>query len=118
MIEAIQRVYDAVLTFFQGIWDWITTGIYDFGVWAFAKLVEYLVWKSLEFKLWALDFGWDAAKVMLADLDFSNRMQSAFDLLPASSVAILNALGVPQCITLVVTAALTRFLLRFIPGAT
>lgn len=118
MIAALQKIFDSLVKFFDTLWQWITEGIYDFATWAFAQYVQFASLQALKFKLWALNFGWDVARQILLDLNFGGRLAEAFALLPPSAANVLNALGISQCLTLILTAAVTKFVFRFIPGMT
>lgn len=117
MIDAIQKLYDAIIGFFNGFWNFLSETIFDVATWAFAQFVEYLTLGAISFQLWALDFAWGVAKQILVDLDFTNKVTMALGLLPESSLSIVNALGVTQCLSLIFTALITKYVLRFIPGA-
>ncbi|MDD2770360.1 MAG: DUF2523 family protein [Methylococcus sp.] len=118
MIEALQRLYDALLAWFNASWDWLNNGLYDFAQWAFAQYVEWYSIQLLKFKIAAVVFAWGAAKKILADLDLSAKLDLAFGLLPGPALNVLEALDIPQCLMLILTAVVTKFVLRFIPGMT
>lgn len=116
MIEAIQRLFDSFIAFFQGIWDWLTDGLYDFAVWVFRGYVEFATLGALKFKLFVLTFAWDVAKAILVDLEVSTRLQALYDLLPPSVAVNITAMRIPEGVGLILTAYVTRYVLRFIPG--
>jgi hypothetical protein len=115
MIDAIKKLLDSVTNFFTALWDWLWDGLYDFAVWAFAGLVEYLTLASIEFAIWAVGFAWDVAKQILQDLNFSAYLASAWGALPGNVAGLLTICRVPEVLTILASAVVTKYVLRFIP---
>lgn len=117
MIAALQSIYNSVVNFFTAIWNWLTNGgIYDVIVWAYAQWIEYYTLASLKFKLFALNLGWDVAKTFIIDMQLSQKLAAFFALLPSDVAVNVTALRIPEGIGLILTAYITRYVLRFIPG--
>jgi len=95
--------------------DFISDGIYTLIVESFALLVEYLTLKAIEFTIWSIGFSWDVAKAIINDLGLNDSLNSAWNLLPADSVSILSFFGVPNMISIILTALITSYTLKFIP---
>lgn len=108
-MEALLQAFQWVVDFFAGVGGGIVDLIKGAGEWFLGKL---FVW-WLEAKLWAITQAWDFAKGFLEGLDFSNRIESAFTALPAETRNFLLWLRVPEFITNIVTAMVTKFVLRF-----
>lgn len=117
MVTVLVNLYNSVVGALQALWDWITTGIYDFMVWVFTAFFEWWLLKLIVFKTWAIAFAWDVAKQVLVDLGFSDRLNAAWGGLSSGVGGFLAALSFPQALTILVTALVTRLALRLIPGA-
>jgi hypothetical protein len=115
MIDLLKKLFDSVSNFFTALWDWLWDGLYDLIVWAFAGLVEYLTLASIEFAIWAVGFAWDVAKQILQDLNFSSYLASAWSALPPEASGILTLLKIPEVLTILASAVVTKYVLRFIP---
>lgn len=116
MIAALQSIFTSIINFFQWIWTFITSGIYDLIVWGLRGFVEFYTLSALKFQLFALNLGWDVAKAILVDMQFNARLQGFFDALPSAVSVNLTALRIPEGIALILTAYITRYVIRFIPG--
>lgn len=116
MIAAIQLVFNSVYNFFTGIWQYLGNGLYNSIVWAYTQWIEFYTLASLKAQLIALTFAWDIAQSILVDLQISQKLQSFFSLLPSDVAVNVAALRIPEGIGLILTAYVTRYVLRFIPG--
>lgn len=107
--------FNVVLAFFNTIIDFITDGIYDF----FVDLVSYLIQKStlatLKVMYVTLNFSWDIAQNIIADLQLSSFIGEMFSHFDIKIVDLLLWLRVPEFINTIGTAYMTRFVMRFIP---
>lgn len=116
MITALQAIFTSIYNFFVSIWFWITEGVYDLAVWVLRAGIEFYTLSMLRMKLFALNMGWDVAKSIIIDMQLSQRLQGFWDLLPVDVAVNLSALRIPEGIGLILTAYVTRYVLRFIPG--
>lgn len=102
--------------FFDYIRDWLESGVYTF----FTELVAYLIEAAtlgyINFLKFVIPFAWGVAKVIIQDLNISSLVNSAWSDLPDLSRAVLTALKVPEIINLVISGAVTKYVLKFIPG--
>jgi len=108
-MDFFQRVID----FFNHIIDWLNQGIYDFVTQLFAQYVMWATIQQIKFKLWAIDFAWDVAQNILSTLNITNELNAAFGSLDADVVAVLNFFSIPHAISIMLSAAVTKFVLRF-----
>lgn len=115
MSAILSRILASIVAFFQGVWDFITQGIYDFAVWAFAKLIEYITLEGLKFFIWALGFAWDFVKQIILELNLAAGVNSAFAAMPSDVTGLLIYFQFPQALTLVLTALVAKYVMRFIP---
>lgn len=111
---------DINLGFIFDFFDWVAdiwnTGIYDF----FTEFVEWFVIKLatlyIEMKIGAVQFAWDVAQGVMAELNISAAIEEAFGYLPSDTRAALTFFRVPESVNVLVSGLLTRFVLRFLPG--
>lgn len=116
MISGLQLIFTSIYNFFAGIWNYVTVGLYDSIVWAYTQWIEFYTVASLKFQLHALELAWDIARTILYNLQISQKLQSFFSLLPSDVAVNVGALRIPEGIGLILTAYVTRYVLRFIPG--
>jgi len=96
--------------------DWITTGIYQFFIDAIAYLLTAFLIKWLEFKLWGLQFAWAIAKALYSSIGANAQLQAAWGMLPSDVASACRFFHVPEAVNVLLTAAMTRFAMSFIPG--
>jgi len=115
LLNYLSGIFNSLFAFFNALWSYLTDNIYDFVVWIFRGFVEYSTLESLKFALVAVNFSWDVAKAILQDLQFAALLTNAFTALPGEVQGLLNICRVPDAISLLVTAMVTKYVLRFIP---
>lgn len=101
-----------ILDFFNYIIDFLETGIYDLFVQLFAYVIKSFLISYLDFKIWLLTFSWDISKSIVQSYQLSQSLQTAFDNLPY--INLLSAIQVPECINLIATGYITRFVFRVV----
>lgn len=109
----MQEIFDALqwlANFFgeQGSSTWLQSA------WAW-MLEKWLVF-YLQMQLEAARFAWGVAKAMLTDLQVLDHVNVAFSALPTDLQDSLRFFHVHDFINTTVTAGMTRFVMRFIPG--
>lgn len=102
-----------MIEFFNEMYAWMTNGIYDFVVEAYAWIIIKVTEFRLAFQLTLLEFSWDVAKEILTQLNISSEIQKALNFLPSDTVQQLNFFNVINGINLLLNAWVTRFVLRF-----
>lgn len=109
----MQAIFDA-LNYIAGLFSSFFSGqlLKDFAGYVFQRLT---VW-YIEAKIEAIQFAWGIAKGILNDLSISQRITDALTALPQDFRNVMNFLRVPEAITNLLTAYVTRFVLRFMPG--
>lgn len=115
MLDILQTIFDLVKNFFDGIWQFVTSGIYDLFTWSFAQIVESLTIAALDFILWALPFAWDVAQNIILDMQLDAILQSAWSNLDSQILGLASLLRIPDVVSLLMSASITKFVLRFIP---
>lgn len=102
--------------FLQSLSDFFQFGIYEF----FQQAAEYfittlLIW-WVKAKIAGLEFAWSVANSVLQGFQVSQRLASAFGILPAETLAIVNFFRFPEAVNLMLSGAATRFVIKFVPG--
>ena len=96
--------------------DFFNAMMSDFYGW-FTQFSAWFIIKSttayIEFKIWAISFSWDVAKEILISYDFSGFISRTLNLLPPQIQGPVRFLGIPEGITLLSQAAVTKYCLRF-----
>lgn len=102
--------------FFDYIRDWLESGVYGF----FTELVAYFIEAAtlgyINFLKVVIPFAWGVAKVIIQDLNISALIDQAWSDLPDKSRALLTVMKMPEIINTVISGAVTKYVLKFIPG--
>ena len=109
-----QTILDAFSTLQQYFTDIFDRDIYPFIIKVMAELIKSLIIASIKFKIYALQFSWDIAKDLLISLNVSQQITAAWSLLDFKILQLLSFFRIPEGINLLITAATTRFVYRFI----
>ena len=93
----------------NAIVDFIFSGIYDF----FVDLTSYWIQVSVKWSLYltlaALQFSWDVAQDILADLNINAALETAWSSLDSETYQTVLFFQIPQSVGNLVTAFVTRF---------
>lgn len=102
--------------FLNAISDWFQQGIYTWFEETAKYLITTLMISYVKGQIWGLEFAWEVAQGVLTGLDMSGRINTALGALPSSVSSALSFFGVPSCISMLLSAGVTRLVLRFVPG--
>ena len=100
----------------NGIYDWLTNGIFSFFSSAFSSLMEWLVVTAIHQMTWAIQFAWGIAQNVIQDLHISEQLNNSWSFLPASYKNSLTFFRIPEVLLNLISAYITKFVLKFIPG--
>lgn len=104
-----------MLDFFTQVLNFIGSGIYDllvqFVAYIISKLSEIMLYLTLK----SMVFSWDIARQILVDLQVSNMISSMYSHFDTQVLNVLLWLKIPDFINNLITAYVTRFVMRFIP---
>ncbi len=109
--------FNSVINFFNDIYNFLVNGIYDFMVWVFAGLVQTLTLFSIKFQIMAARFGWDTAVSIINNSHIAAYIETAWTSIPPQISSLLSLLQIPQFISIVFTAFVTKYVMRFMPFA-
>lgn len=113
----IASFFKSVLSFFSDVWEFFSNGIYDFAIWAFAGFIEMATLAYLKFQLWSLQYAWDTAVSLINSSNIIPLLSQAWLSVPPQFAGILSLLQIPAFISIIVTAFVTKIVLKFIPFA-
>jgi|CXWL01.1.fsa_nt_gi hypothetical protein len=112
-MTGLADIFNAVTDFQNYIEFLRSTWIYAFFTRFFAEAVKWAILESLKFKIMMITFSWDIAKELLASLQLSERLHSYFSGLNSDMLVFINFLKIPDAINIILSAHLTRFIMRF-----
>lgn len=105
-----------MIDFFNQVLDFIHSGFYKL----LTEFVAYLISKISIFVLTAtlkmMVFSWDVAKQIMVDLKISTMLAGLYSHFNSQILDILLWLKIPDFINNVITAYITRYVMRFMPG--
>lgn len=82
----------------------------------FSQLAQWCMYTAvtqyIEFKIWFIQTAWAAAKDVLVAYDFSSLISMGFNYLPDDVRSYLISLDVPEGLTVVSQAFVTRFIMN------
>lgn len=114
--------FDRALDFFNGIndfinyaWAWLYTGVYEFVKDCFVFLTKIIIYSMIQGAIFSAQIAAEVVSDISADLGVTQYAQSAYNNIPADMRATLDFFGVPQALTIILSAIPTRMVMRFIP---
>lgn len=114
MYNFILDMWDSTLEFMQ-MWPYYLQNLDVF----YEDYVEFLLKHLTNFSFWfaerSLNVAYEITDEFLSSFNYQDNMQSAWNMLPDTSRAILGYLRLPECINIVISALGTKFVMRFIP---
>lgn len=109
--------FDSVNTFFQAVWNFMDSGIYDFVKDLMVVVTKALIYSYFQFKIYALDIAYEVVQEILQDTGVTQMVKSAWSSIPGEIQATLGFFNIPQGLTLIFAAIPTKWALKFVPGA-
>lgn len=116
-MDAIIAWMGSVTHFFQAVWDFMDSGIYDFVKGLLVVVTKALIWSLIEFKVMMLDVAYTVVQEIINDTGVAALVKSAWGSIPGNVQATLSFFKIPQGLTLIFSAIPTRWAMKFIPGA-
>lgn len=102
-----------LLEFFNSIIAFINVGIFE----GFETMLQHMtasfILKVLEFKLYMVQFSWGVAQQLITQLNLSTYINQAWSQVDQTLVGTLTYFRIPEGINLVLSAGITKFVLRF-----
>jgi hypothetical protein len=104
---------DTIIDFFNKILDFIQSGLYEFVTAAFGQFIIYTTIALIKFKLYMMVFAWDVAQQILAQLNITQQLNSAWAGIDSKSMQLVSFFRLPDALNIVLTARVTRYVLDF-----
>lgn len=114
-MEWLSGFLDQIIGFFQWIWDFFAQGIYDFIKDGLVVATKAIIYSTLQTFILLLDVSFTVARELIDGLGIPAMVRGMYAALPVPIAAGLAFFGVPQALNIIMTAAATRFCMRFVP---
>ena len=111
----MEGLISQVVDFFQYIWDWFTSGIYEFSkdfLKAATKVAIYAYFQSM---LLAIEVGYEVFQELMSNLGVSQTIHQYWGSVDSDVRSLLSFFGIPDAVNMLTSAIGTRFVMRFIP---
>ncbi|KPY20009.1 hypothetical protein ALO89_200097 [Pseudomonas coronafaciens pv. porri] len=108
---------DSANTFFQYIWDFMATGIYQFFKDALVIVTKALIYSYRQFKILMLDISVTVVKEISEESGVTALVKSSWASIPGDIQSTLAFFKIPQGLTLIFSAIPARWAMKFVPGA-
>jgi len=98
----------------QSIKDFFYTDIYSFFTEFISYFFEWAIVNYFKFKLFMLVFLWDIADNILLHIQLGAYLNNVWYSLESRTLSLLTFMRIPEAINIIISAAATKFLMRFI----
>lgn len=107
--------FDQVIEFFNAVWEFIASGIYDLLKEVFVFMGKVSIYAFLTAQLFLLEVAAEVAREVSASLNITDFVHSTYGRLPGEVSSLLGYFGVPQALNIMFSGLATRFAMKFIP---
>lgn len=107
--------FNNIQLFFQDIWQFVYSGIYDFVKEAFVVVTKLMIYAYFQSLIFCIDIAHDVVQDLLAETGVTQHVQQAYSNIPADIRQMLAFFNIPQGLTLIFSAIPTRWAMKFIP---
>lgn len=104
-----------ILEFFQSMWDWIYSGIYDFVKEAFVLATKVAIYSYFQALLFSLDVAYEVFQELVSEIGISDKVQQYYNMLNADIRGALAFFRIPDALMIIFSAIGTRWTLKFVP---
>lgn len=115
-LSFIAEWFSSTNSFFQDIWDFVNSGVYQFFKDAMVIFTKAAIYSYFQFKIFMVNIAYDVVQEIITDTGVVAVVQSAWSSIPGDMQSMLAFFKIPQGLTLVFTAIPTRWAMKFIPG--
>lgn len=95
-----------------GIYDFVTTGIWDGAEQIYAYYVQWVVVAKIKTMTWAAGFAWGVAENILVNVGLSQMINDAWGQLDSVTMSYMTFFKLPEGINILLQAHLTRFVMK------
>ncbi|WP_287031332.1 DUF2523 family protein [Pseudomonas sp. UBA6310] len=114
-MEWISGFLDQIVGFFQSIWDFLVSGIYDFAKDGMVLLTKAAMYSYIQIQIFALDVAYTSAQEIIGELGIAQFIQQKYNGINGDLLSAFSFFGVPEALNIIFSALSTRFALRFVP---
>ena len=104
-----------ILEFFQAVWDWVYSGIYEFVKEAFVLATKAAIYAYYQALLFGLEVAYQTSQELISEIGISDKVQQYYNSLDADLRAALAFFRVPDALMIIFSAIGTRWTLKFVP---
>lgn len=115
MFEMISSFFDQVTNFIEFVWYWFATGIYTIAKELLVAGTKIMIYSAIQMAIFSADIASEVVRDISADLHVTQYAQNAYNQIPQNYRNTLDFFGVPQALTIILTAIPTKIVMRFIP---
>lgn len=115
MFDLISNFFDQITGFIDFIWEWFATGIYEIIKDLLVAATKIMIYSAIQMAIFSADIASEVVRDLSADLHVTQYAQNAYNNIPINMRNTLDFFGVPQALTIILTAIPTRMVMRFIP---
>jgi hypothetical protein len=115
LADTINSLTNSIVNFANDLTTRFDTGFFGILTWLLAKLIKVLMLAQLKMMLVTIGFAWSIAKSIIADLGILNILGDLLNSLSPEVSAFLGFMGFNEIFNTLVTAIVTRYVLRFLP---
>jgi len=108
--------FNSVNGFIDYVWNFLSSGIYDFFKALLVILTKAALYSYLQFQIFMLEVAYEVAQEIMQEVGITQVIQQAWGAIPADVYSTLLFFNVPQGINLILAAIPTRIAFGFIPG--
>lgn len=114
-MEWIADFLNNFTSFFQDVWNWIYTGIYDLLKSFLVTITKAMIYAYFQSIIFAAEIAYTVVQELLQETGVIDQVQQAYSAIPAEVRDILTFFNIPQGLGMIFTAIPTRIAMRFIP---
>jgi hypothetical protein len=107
-------IFNLINDFFFQIYDFLSVGLYDFFAKVFAEFIIYSTIVFIKSKIFMLEFSYSVAQEIISSLNISSFLKNSFSSLNSKLLSFLNFFKIIESINIVISAYVTKFVLKFI----
>ena len=111
----MESLISQVIEFFQYIWDFITSGIYEFTKEALKAATKVAIYAYFQTLLLAIEVGYEVYQEIMANIGVTQTINQYWGSIDSDIRSALSFFGIPDAINMLTSAVGTRFVMRFIP---
>lgn len=115
-ISFIADWFNGVTPFFNDLWEFFNSGIYQFFKDALVVVTKALIYAALQAKIMCINVGYEVISEIVQESGLAALVKSAWGSIPGNVQGTLAFFKVPQGLTLIFSAIPTRWAMKFVPG--